>query len=257
MTPTRAKLSRSFCFLYSNSMIRTPTEEGNMRLLLVEENARIVHFMAKGLREQDFAVDVAKDGPEAFYHVSSKEYDLLIIDVALALKNGLQLCKAMRSRGITQPVLLLTSPDITYDSAIDFCCGADAYLNMPFDFAELLARIRFLVSRAQEVTPETIQIADLLVNTRAKSVTRGMRNIRLTTREYHVLEFLVLRASKLVSLDELTQHARHQNLGWPIAVADTCVKRLQRKIDQGFDQPLIQKVGDDGYVLSAEAEMDH
>lgn len=228
-----------------------------MRLLLVEENERVVHFMEKGLREQSYAVDVANDGQDALYQVSTREYDLLIVDVALAQKNGFQLCKAMRRRGITQPVLLLTSPDATYDCSIDLRCGADSYLDKPFDFQELLARIRFLLSRAQECRPETIQTADLIVNTRSKTVTRGMCNIRLTTREYQVLEFLMLRPGKLIHLAELTELAWHQNLGWPTSVTDTCVKRLQQKVDEGFAFSLIQKVGDDGYVLSGEAEMDH
>lgn len=130
-----------------------------MRLLLVEDEPRVARFIAKGTREQGYAVDIAPDGEEALYKASITEYDLIILDVMMPRKNGFQVCKEMRAQGMRQPVLMLTARDGIDDRVTGLDCGADDYLGKPFDFKELLARIRALLRLGKEVRPETLQIA--------------------------------------------------------------------------------------------------
>src|SRR5437763_6880497 len=154
-----------------------------MRILLVEDEPRVAHFIAKGLREQSYAVDIAADGEAALYQASSNEYELIILDVMLPLKNGFQVCQEMRAQGIQQPVLMLTARDAVDDRVTGLDCGADDYLGKPFDFKELLARIRALLRRTKEFRPEIIQLAELVVNTYSHTFTRDERAISINAKD--------------------------------------------------------------------------
>src|SRR5262245_22996456 len=136
-----------------------------MRILLVEDEPRVAHVIARGLREQSYAVDIATDGEAALYQAYSNEYELVILDVMLPLKDGFQVCQDLRAQGLKQPVLMLTARDAVEDRVRGLDCGADDYLGKPFDFKELLARIRALLRRREEFRPEIVQVADLMVNT--------------------------------------------------------------------------------------------
>ena len=225
-----------------------------MRILLVEDEPRVAHFIAKGLREQSYAVDIAGDGEEALYQASSNEYELIILDVMLPLKNGFQVCKQMRASGIKQPVLMLTARDAVDDRVTGLDCGADDYLGKPFDFKELLARIRALLRRTKEFRPEIIQLADLVVNTSSHTITRAGRPISLTAKEYSLLEFFILRAGKLVRRDEIAEHVWDENFDPFSNVIDVYVRRLRKKIDEGFSPPLIHTRRGEGYILSVDLE---
>jgi two-component system copper resistance phosphate regulon response regulator CusR len=225
-----------------------------MRILLVEDEPRVAHFIAKGLREQSYAVDIAGDGEEALYQASSNEYELIILDVMLPLKNGFQVCKQMRASGIKQPVLMLTARDAVDDRVTGLDCGADDYLGKPFDFKELLARIRALLRRTKEFRPEIIQLADLVVNTSSHTITRAGRPISLTAKEYSLLEFFILRAGKLVRRDEIAEHVWDENFDPFSNVIDVYVRRLRNKIDEGFSPPLIHTRRGEGYILSVDLE---
>ena len=225
-----------------------------MRILLVEDEPRVAHFIAKGLREQSYAVDIAGDGEEALYQASSNEYELIILDVMLPLKNGFQVCKQMRASGIKQPVLMLTARDAVDDRVAGLDCGADDYLGKPFDFKELLARIRALLRRTKEFRPEIIQLADLVVNTSSHTITRAGRPISLTAKEYSLLEFFILRAGKLVRRDEIAEHVWDENFDPFSNVIDVYVRRLRKKIDEGFSPPLIHTRRGEGYILSVDLE---
>ena len=225
-----------------------------MRILLVEDEPRVAHFIAKGLREQSYAVDIAGDGEEALYQASSNEYELIILDVMLPLKNGFQVCKQMRDSGIKQPVLMLTARDAVDDRVTGLDCGADDYLGKPFDFKELLARIRALLRRTKEFRPEIIQLADLVVNTSSHTITRAGRPISLTAKEYSLLEFFILRAGKLVRRDEIAEHVWDENFDPFSNVIDVYVRRLRKKIDEGFSPPLIHTRRGEGYILSVDLE---
>jgi two-component system, OmpR family, copper resistance phosphate regulon response regulator CusR len=225
-----------------------------MRILLVEDEPRVAHFIAKGLREQSYAVDIAGDGEEALYQASSNEYELIILDVMLPLKNGFQVCKQMRASGIKQPVLMLTARDAVDDRVTGLDCGADDYLGKPFDFKELLARIRALLRRTKEFRPESIQLADLVINTSSHTITRAGRPISLTAKEYSLLEFFILRAGKLVRRDEIAEHVWDENFDPFSNVIDVYVRRLRKKIDEGFSPPLIHTRRGEGYILSVDLE---
>src|SRR5215510_1209414 len=225
-----------------------------MRLLLVEDEPGVARFIAKGAREQGYAVDIAEDGEEALYKASITEYDLIILDVMLPIKNGFQVCKELRSQGIKQPILMLSARDAIDDRVTGLDCGADDYLSKPFDFKELLARIRALLRRAKEVRPRTLQVADLTLNTASHAVNRAGRSINLTAKEYSLLEFFVLREGKLVGRDEIAQHVWDENFDPFSNVIDVYVRRLRKKIDEGFGRPLIHTRRGEGYVFCANPE---
>lgn len=228
-----------------------------MRILLVEDEPRVAHFIAKGLREQSYAVDIAMDGEEALYQAGSNEYALVILDVMLPLKNGFQVCKDMRAQGIKQPVLMLTARDAVDDRVRGLDCGADDYLGKPFDFKELLARIRALLRRREEFRPEIVQMADLIVNTSNHTITRAGRPVSLTAKEYSLLEFFMLRAGKLVRRAEIAEQVWDENFDPFSNIIDVYVRRLRKKIDEGFNPPLIHTRRGEGYIFSTDLEEDH
>lgn len=228
-----------------------------MRFLLVEDEPRVAHFVAKGLREQGFAVDRAQDGEEALYKVSISEYDLVILDVMLPRKNGFEVCKELRNAGVKAPVLMLTARDAVEDRVKGLDLGADDYLSKPFDFTELLARVRALLRRVKDLRPEVLQVADLILNTANHSVTRRGKRIGLTAKEYSLLEFFMLREGKIVSREDIAEHVWDENFDPFSNVIDVYVRRLRKKIDDGFDQPLIHTRRGEGYILSADRGTDN
>ncbi|MCI0485742.1 MAG: response regulator transcription factor [Blastocatellia bacterium] len=228
-----------------------------MRILLAEDEPRVARFIAKGLREQSYAVDLAPDGEEALYKASISEYDLIILDVMLPLKNGFHVCKELRDQSIRTPVLMLTARDAVEDRVIGLDFGADDYLCKPFDFKELLARVRALLRRAKELRPEILQAADLKLNTANHLVTRGDRKINLTAKEYALLEFFILREGKVVGRDEIAEHVWDENFDPFSNIIDVYVRRLRKKIDEGFDRPLIHTRRGEGYIFSADMEGDN
>jgi two-component system copper resistance phosphate regulon response regulator CusR len=227
-----------------------------MRVLLVEDEPRVARFIAKGLREQGFAVDVAKDGEEALYKISINEYDLIILDVMLPLKNGFLVCKELRGAGIKIPVLMLTARDGVEDRVEGLDSGADDYLSKPFDFKELLARLRALLRRARDLRPEVLQVGDLTLNTANHTVTRRGVRISLTAKEYSLLEFFMIREGKVVSRDQIAEHVWDENFDPFSNVIDVYVRRLRRKIDDDFGRPLIHTRRGEGYIFSADMGAD-
>jgi two-component system, OmpR family, copper resistance phosphate regulon response regulator CusR len=225
-----------------------------MRILLVEDEPRVAHFIARGLREQSYAVDIAADGEAALYQASLTDYDLIILDVMLPIKDGFQVCRDLRSQGRKQPVLMLTARDAIDDRVTGLDCGADDYLGKPFDFKELLARIRALLRRAQELRPETLQVADLALHTGSHTATRAGRAINLTAKEYSLLEFFVLHAGQLVSRSDIAEHVWDENFDPFSNVIDVYVRRLRKKIDENFQPPLIHTRRGEGYILCVEPE---
>lgn len=228
-----------------------------MRILLVEDEPRVAHFIARGLREQSYAVDVATDGEAALAQAGVNEYDAIILDVMLPLKDGFHVCREMRAQGIKPPVLMLTARDAVEDRVRGLDCGADDYLGKPFDFKELLARLRALLRRAKAFRPEHLNVADLTINTASHTVTRGGRRIDLTAKEYSLLEFFILRADRLVSRGEIAEHVWDEHFDPFSNIIDVYVRRLRKKIDEGFAPPLIRTRRGEGYILSAAAEGDH
>src|ERR1700741_4869994 len=165
-----------------------------MRLLLVEDDARIARFVAKGLREQAYAVDVTANGEDALYEAAINSYDLVILDVMIPGRDGFEVCRELRRAGQRMPILMLTARDAVEDRISGLDHGADDYLTKPFEFRELLARLRAGRRRAGELRPGKIAVADLVLDSGAQAVSRAGRNVTLTAKEYALLEYLARNA---------------------------------------------------------------
>lgn len=228
-----------------------------MRVLLIEDEPRVARFIAKGLREQSYAVDIASDGEAALYKTGIDEYDLIILDVMIPLRDGFEVCRELRREGIKTPILMLTARDTVGDRVTGLDSGADDYLSKPFDFKELLARLRALLRRRESIRAESLQLDDLTINTTNHTVVRSGRIINLTAKEYSLLEFFVLNAGKLVGRDEIGRHVWDENFDPFSNVIDVYVRRLRKKIDEGSSRPLIHTRRREGYVFCAEAHGDN
>jgi DNA-binding response OmpR family regulator len=222
-----------------------------MRILLVEDDRRIARFVAKGLREQAYAVDVVNDGDEAGYKLSINDYDAVILDVMIPGRDGFQVCRDLRSAGMAVPVIMLTARDTVQDRITGLDSGADDYLTKPFAVTELLARLRALLRRGHIVRPATISIADLALDTGAQRATRGGRALALTTKEYALLEYLARESGRVVSRAEIAEHVWDENFDPLTNLIDVHINRLRRKVDNGFPSKLIHTRRGAGYMLAA------
>jgi two-component system copper resistance phosphate regulon response regulator CusR len=225
-----------------------------MRLLLAEDEPRVARFIAKGLREKSYAVDVAPDGEQALYLAEVNDYDLIILDVMLPIFDGYTVCRKLRAAGSRHPVLMLTARDAVDDRVQGLDSGADDYLTKPFDFKELLARIRALLRRPHEIRPDVLRVSDLMLDTGNHSAARAGRPLGLTAKEYALLEFLVRRENRIVSREQIAQHVWDENFDPFSNVIDVYVRRLRAKIDDGFEPSLIHTRRGEGYMLSADPE---
>ena len=223
-----------------------------MKILLVEDEPRVARFLAKGLRENTYAVDVARDGEEAVYYAGEGEYDAIILDVMLPIKDGYTVCRELRSAGFRPPILMLTARGAVEDKVAGLDCGADDYLTKPFDFKELLARLRALSRRAAQFRPAIIRVADLSLDTGTHAVIRASTPITVTAKEYALLEFLMLNENRVVNREQISQHVWDENFDPFTNIIDVYIKRLRAKIDAGFLPRLIHTRRGEGYVLSAE-----
>ena len=222
-----------------------------MRILLVEDESRVAGFIAKGLREQAYAVDIAPDGERATYLAAVNQYDIVILDVMLPKKNGHAVCRELRRDGFRAPILMLTARDAIDDRVAGLDSGADDYLVKPFDFKELLARIRALLRRSGVPRAEVLHVADLALNTGSHVVTRGGRPVNLTAKEYALLEFLVLHRDRVVGREIIAQHVWDESFDPFSNVIDVYIKRLRSKLDSGAAHRLIHTRRGEGYLLSA------
>lgn len=225
-----------------------------MRVLLVEDEPDAARMLAKGLRRYAYAVDVAANGEEASYQASVNDYDLLILDVMLPLKDGFSICRELRAAGSAVPVLMLTARDAVEDRIAGLNTGADDYLVKPFDFQELLARVRALLRRGPALRPENFQLADLRLETQSRTVFRGTTRIALTNKEYALLEYLARRAGTVVTRGEIAEHVWDETFDPFSNTIEVYVQRLRRKLDEGREPKLIHTRRGMGYVLAVESE---
>ena len=221
-----------------------------MRILLVEDDIRISNFVSKGLRENSYAVDTAADGDDALFQASINSYDVIILDVMIPRKDGFEVCRQLRNDQIKTPILMLTARDAVEDRIKGLDFGADDYLTKPFAFAELLARIRALLRRGNDVRPPNITISDLEIDTAAQRVWRGGKEISLTTKEYSLLEYLAREKGKVVGRAEIAAHVWDENFDAFSNLIEVYIKRLRNKIDENFDVPLIHTRRGAGYILN-------
>jgi heavy metal response regulator len=220
-----------------------------MRILLVEDDNRIANFVTKGLQENAYAVDAASDGETGLYLASINSYDAIILDVMLPVKDGFTVCRELRADHIKTPILMLTARDAVDDkiSGLDF--GADDYLTKPFEFRELLARLRAILRRSVEVRPPKIIVGDLEIDTIAQKVWRGGGEIFLTTKEYALLEYLAREKGKVLGRTEIAEHVWDENFDAFSNLIDVYIRRLRSKMDEGFSTQLIHTRRGAGYVL--------
>jgi two-component system copper resistance phosphate regulon response regulator CusR len=222
-----------------------------MRLLLVEDDARMARFIARGLREQAYAVDLVSDGEAALYQAAVNQYDAAILDVMLPVRDGFEVCRELRAQGSRIPVLMLTARDAVHDRIAGLDSGADDYLSKPFAFGELLARLRALLRRAPQLLPTMITVADLEIDTRGQRASRGGRPIVLTTREYSLLEYLVRNAGRVVGRQEIADHFWEDTYDPFSNLIEVYINRLRRKVDEPFATRLIHTRRGAGYELRA------
>jgi heavy metal response regulator len=223
-----------------------------VRILVVEDERRIAAFIKRGLEEERYAVDVAYDGQEALDWAAVVDYDLIILDILLPQKDGIQVCRELRDRRSKVPVLMLTARDAVEDRVRGLDSGADDYLVKPFAFQELLARIRALLRRQSEVKAAQLQVADLVLDTVTHRATRAGQVIELTAREYALLEFLMRHPRQVLSRTQIAEHVWDYGFYSTSNVVDVYIGYLRSKIDKAFDVKLIQTVRGAGYKIEAE-----
>jgi len=225
-----------------------------MRALIIEDDPGIRGFLVKGLREASFAVDSAEDGVASSAYLRSTDYDVILLDLMLPGKDGFSVLTELRAAGKSTPVICLTARDAVEDRIHGLDLGADDYLPKPFIFAELLARIRALLRRGSALAATPLCVADLTIDLLARSVERAGRRIDLTAREFALLEYLARNAGQVLTRTMLLDHVWDMNRDTFTNVVDVHINRLRKKIDSGFERPLIQTVRGVGYVLrDAEA----
>ena len=221
-----------------------------MRALLVEDDASIAEFAARGLREAGFAVDTASDGDEGLTAALGAAYDVAIVDIMLPRRDGLSLIEELRRRGVATPVLILSAKRTVDDRVRGLQTGGDDYLTKPFAFAELLARVQALVRRAARVPDATtLTVDDLVVDLLSRRVTRGGAALDLRPREFALLEYLTRHAGHVVSKTMILSHVWDYNFDPQTNVVDVLVSRLREKIDRPFEKKLLHTVRGVGYVL--------
>jgi DNA-binding response OmpR family regulator len=228
-----------------------------LRILLVEDEPAAAQMVAKGLREQAYAVDLAGDGEAALYQASINDYDLILLDINLPGKNGLEVCRELRSQGATVPVLMLTARDAVHDRIAGLDTGADDYLTKPYAFNELLARVRALMRRGPALTSDTITLSDLVMDKKSRKVTRAGIPIDLTAKEYALLEYLLRRADEVVGRADIAEHVWDENFDPFSNLIEVYIQRLRRKIDDNHSKKLLRTRRGEGYVLTAGDEGPH
>jgi DNA-binding response OmpR family regulator len=220
-----------------------------MRILVVEDNPDMSRFIARGLAEQSYAVDVAESGDDAMHRATTTAYDAIVLDVMIPPPDGLEVARRLRREHIDVPMLFLTARDSVADRVEGLDAGADDYLVKPFAFAELLARLRALLRRGSVRQYPVIEVDDLRLDTRSHRVTRGGAAIALTTKEYALLEYLALHQGRVIGRDELAEHVWNEEFDPLTNVIDVYVARLRRAVDRAHSTKLIHTIRGAGYML--------
>lgn len=220
-----------------------------MRILVIEDEVKIAQFIKRGLKEEGYAVDVAADGEEGHFILSSNEYDVIILDLMLPKMDGLTLCRALRKEGNQTPIIILTAKDTVKDKVKGLDAGADDYLPKPFAFEELLARLRVLLRKKDSRTQTQLKVEDLTLDLLTHKVTRGTREIELTVKEYSLLEYLMRNAGNIVTRTMISEHVWDINFDTFTNVIDVYINYLRNKIDSGFENKMIHTVRGKGYLL--------
>lgn len=223
-----------------------------MRILVVDDDRRLCSVVRRGLTEEAYAVDVAYDGEEGEYLAEVNPYDLIILDILMPKKDGIEVCEELRDKRINTPILMLTAKDAVEDRVRGLDAGADDYMVKPFSFNELLARVRALLRREAMTKSPEIKLGDLVLNTLTREVRRGTRPIELTTKEYVILEYFMRHPNVVVTRTMLEDHAWDYDFDSMSNLVDVYIRRLRRKIDDDEKESLLQTVRGAGYRLRVQ-----
>ncbi len=221
-----------------------------MRILLVEDDRRLADNVAAQLREAGYSVDAVTGGEDALYESAVYPYDVIVLDLQLPDLDGVEVCRALRARGTPTRILMATARDGVEDRVGGLETGADDYLVKPYSTRELIARIRALLRRPADPLPTTLRVGDLELDTGARTARRGERPIPLTTKEFAVLEYLMRNPGRVVTREQIGDHAWDANFDPFSNVIDVYIARLRRKVDAPGETPLIETIRGAGYRLA-------
>lgn len=223
-----------------------------MRILVVEDEKKVVSFIRQGLGEEGYAVDVATDGEEGLAMAMDQVHDLIILDIGLPKMDGLQVLQELRRRKVATPVLLLTVRATIEDKVLGLDSGADDYLSKPFAFQELVARVRALLRRRTEGGPAVLQFADLTLDPTRHTVFRGGKKIDLTAKEFALLDYFMRNPGRVLTRTMMIEHVWDYDFDTGTNVVDVYVNYLRKKIDSDRETKLIHTIRGVGYVMKAE-----
>ena len=221
------------------------------RLLFAEDDPQLSASVVRGLHEASYSVELASTGTQALALATSQSFDAIILDILMPEMSGLMVCRAIRARGDAVPILMLTALDSVEQRIAGLDEGADDYLTKPFDFGELLARLRALIRRHGDIVPAQLTVGDLAIDTRRHSVQRGERAIALTAKEFAFLDYLARHAGQVVSRADLMAHVWEDSKNTFSNIIDVYASRLRRKIDDGETVALFTTVRGSGFILEA------
>jgi len=221
-----------------------------MRILIIEDEKRLAETIAKNLKSESFAVDIAYDGVSGEFQAKTNDYDVIILDLMLPDQDGWTTCEHLRKDGVLTPILMLTALDDVTDKIRGLDSGADDYLTKPFHTGELIARLRSLVRRHTEVRSTKIEQFGLCLNVNTHKATRDGTEIILTSKEYALLELFIHNPDRILSRSEISEHLWDMNFDPKSNVIDSFVRYLRQKVDRGFKRQLIHTVRGAGYVFS-------
>jgi len=222
-----------------------------MRILVTEDERQLAEIIKRGLEEQGYAVDIAYDGDEGEYLAENFPYDLIILDIILPKKDGIEVCKTLRQRKIITPILMLTCKGSVDDKVRGLDSGADDYMVKPFAFEELSARVRTLLRRESNLILPVLEVGDLVMDTSTRQVRRGQRNIDLNSKEYTILEYLMRHPNTVITRTMLEGHVWDIEFDSTSNLVDVYIRRLRSKIDEVDKDSLIQTVRGAGYCIKA------
>jgi DNA-binding response OmpR family regulator len=224
-----------------------------MRILVVEDEKKVAGFIKKGLEEESYAIDVVYDGVEGEYMASTNDYDVIVLDIMLPKKSGFDVVHDLRAKNIKTPVLLLTARDSVEDKVKGLDSGADDYLNKPFAFEELLARVRALMRRKDYGLAE-LKFADLVLDQATRKAKRGDEIVDLTSKEYGLLEYFLRNPNKVLTRTMIAEHVWDYTFDSDTNIIDVYVNHLRNKIDKEPFKKVIHTIRGVGYILKEEEE---
>jgi two-component system copper resistance phosphate regulon response regulator CusR len=225
-----------------------------MRILVVEDEKKLAEMVARGLKAERYAVDVAYDGESGWQMANTYDYDLIILDLMLPGLSGTEILRRVRRKNSTVPILILTARDATEEKVQNFEAGADDYLTKPFAFAELLVRVKALLRRGPVNRASVLRVGDLEVDRLSKQVRRAGKRIELTAKEYSLLEYFATNPGRVFSRTMIIEHVWDESFEGLTNIVDVYVRHLREKVDDAFSTKLIRTVRGMGYCLTDEVE---